>query len=145
LGGETPNLGHNETVPLVRLAAVALAALAIAPAAPSAAPATATAIPASGLYGFVRRGPTTPVCQIGKPCSAPAVVTLAFTRDGREVARTRSRANGAYRVALAPGTYAVHTVRAAPSPPFAGMRPTRVRVPADEFRRQDFSIDTGIR
>src|SRR5439155_15482640 len=33
------------------------------------------------LHGTVMRGPTMPVCQVGKPCDAPAAhVTLFFTR-----------------------------------------------------------------
>ena len=42
---------------------------------------------ASGLHGVVMRGPTTPVCRVGVPCSEPAAgATIGFDRNGRRVA-----------------------------------------------------------
>jgi hypothetical protein len=98
----------------------------------------------SGLRGAVTRGPIVPACAAEQPCDGPAKnVTLAFVRNGRLVRRVTTNEQGRYRVALAPGLYAVRlTVRQQ----FArGLEPTRARVVASRFRRVDFSIDTGIR
>jgi len=97
----------------------------------------------SGLYGIVMRGPTQPVCQVGKPCNGPASgLTLVFVRNGAAVARTKTNASGRYTIALAPAVYAVRYLpRGMGIPP----RPGSVRVPAGMPKRQDFFIDTGIR
>ena len=118
----------------------ALVALAVAVAASSAGAATSS----SGLRGLVTRGPITPVCVAGQPCSEPAKnVTLVFSRNGRVVRRARTNDQGRYRVALAPGLYAV---RLTPKPTIGrGLEPVRARVVRAHFRRLDFSIDTGIR
>jgi hypothetical protein len=103
----------------------------------------ALALAGSGLHGTVLRGPTTPVCRVGVPCSAPAAGTkLRFVQHGHVVARVRVHRNGRYSVRLAPGLY---TVRFTPHARIGrGIRPHRVRVFA-EPRRLDFFIDTGIR
>jgi hypothetical protein len=93
----------------------------------------------SGLFGQVTRGPITPVCIEGQPCTAPAPgVLLVFSRSGHEVGRVRTRTDGTYRVALTSG--AVH-VRASGKL----LEPVTAWVPRDRFHRVDFSIDTGIR
>ncbi|MHB8468261.1 MAG: hypothetical protein ACYDCH_00680 [Gaiellaceae bacterium] len=121
-----------------RPAGVYVAVLALA----SAAPAVATS--GSGLHGVVMRGPTRPVCTIGKPCSEPAVgATLVFSRNGRVVARAHVGAAGRYSLRLAPGYYAVST--AAPHQIGWGIRPHAVHVARRMFAHLDFSIDTGIR
>jgi hypothetical protein len=99
--------------------------------------------PGGGLYGHVTRGPTQPVCQVGKPCTGPASgLTLLFVRDGTTVGRTKTSTTGRYAIALAPGVYAVRYLpRGMGIPP----RPSSVRVPAGKPKRQDFFIDTGIR
>ena len=114
---------------------VSVAAAAFVLAAP-----TAAATPTSGLAGHVTKGPLTPVCRVGVPCSGPAAnVTIVFLRGGRQAARTSTDHAGKYRLALAPGRY---TVRFA-----IGMRssPTTAHVPVGRFGHVDFSIDTGIR
>ena len=94
------------------------------------------------LHGIVVRGPTTPVCMVSRPCSAPAVgAVLAFSRGGRVVARARVGAGGRYSVRLAPGAYLV--TQAPPSRIGAGVRPGRVRVGVSAT--VNFFIDTGIR
>lgn len=94
----------------------------------------------NGLYGHVMRGPISPVCAAEAPCSAPAAgAVLVFSRAGGDVARTRVRADGSYRIALAAGTYAVRAVAMRP------VEPDRASVRAGHFRKVDFSIDTGIR
>jgi hypothetical protein len=95
---------------------------------------------ATGVRGLVTRGPITPVCQEGVPCSAPAKhIKITFARAG--VAKTVvTGANGRYSILLAPGTYAVRF----PSAKF-GFRPRSVVVVAGRMSTRDFSVDTGIR
>ena len=96
----------------------------------------------SGLYGVVMRGPITPVCVAEQPCSKPAAgVSLSFAR-GAAVRSVITNALGRYRVALAPGTYSVRT--ATSTRVGRGLEPQLVVVPA-RWKRQGFSIDTGIR
>lgn len=99
---------------------------------------------ASGLHGIVTRGPITPVCKVGVPCSAPAVgAVLVFSRAGHSAVRVRTGAGGRYSVRLAPGYY---TVRVSPVPRIgSGIRPVHVHVARNVNGRLDFSIDTGIR
>jgi len=106
----------------------------------------AVALPAAagtqstGLRGLVIRGPITPVCQEGVPCSAPAKhVKITFVRYG--IAKSVfTGADGRYLVALTAGTYAVRF----PSARF-GFRPRTAFVPAGRMATRNFSIDTGIR
>jgi hypothetical protein len=102
------------------------------------------AVLVTGLHGTVTRGPITPVCMVGKPCSAPAAgVVLIFSRNGRDAARVTTGALGRYSVRLAPGTYGVRT--GAPTKIGRGLAPSLVSVPSTASRRVDFRIDTGIR
>ena len=95
-----------------------------------------------GLYGKVTKGPIMPVCQEGVPCDGPAAgLTLVFSRNGTAVARTTTRQDGSYRLALRPGSYTVRAVPRGLVPPEPGV----VTVAADRFRRIDFFVDTGIR
>ena len=104
----------------------------------------ALAVLVSGLHGVVTRGPTKPVCEVGVPCSAPAVgVLLVFSRNGTVAARVRTVSGGRYSVRLRPGDY---TVQTAPAPKIgSGMRPRSVHVPRGALARVNFFIDTGIR
>jgi hypothetical protein len=103
---------------------------------------SAGGVTGSGLYGIVMRGPVTPVCVAEQPCSKPAAgVKLTFTRGGVAKAVVTNQL-GRYRLALAPGTYAVRT--GAGSGIGRGLEPVSVVVPA-AWKRQPFSIDTGIR
>jgi hypothetical protein len=104
----------------------------------------ALVIAVSGLHGVVMRGPTMPVCQVGKPCSAPAVgVVLVFSRDGAVAVQTRTGAGGSYSVRLRPGLY---TVQVSPRQAIgSGIQPREVRVRDGASTRADFQIDTGIR
>jgi Carboxypeptidase regulatory-like domain len=105
--------------------------------------ASATAAPSrSGLHGTVLRGPITPVCRVDVPCDAPAAgLTLTFSAVG-VVRETKTDKQGAYRIALPPGIYAVRTS----SKPFGQTpRPARVHVRAGHSDRIVFRIDTGIR
>jgi len=103
----------------------------------------ALALLASGLHGIVTRGPTTPVCRVGKPCTEPAVgAVLVFSHAGTVAARARTGAGGRYAVALRPGFYAV---RVSPPQRIGGLKPREVRVRSGVNGRVDFQIDTGIR
>jgi len=91
----------------------------------------------------VIRSPTTPVCQEGVPCSAPAAgVALVFLRGGLRVASATTSKAGTFRVVLAPGTYVVRLLR---RPAFGGSPPRTVRVLPGRFAVANFDIDTGIR
>ena len=96
------------------------------------------------LHGVVTRGPTTPVCQVGVPCSEPAPgAVLVFAHDGRIVARVRAGDRGRYSVRLRPGSYAV---RLAARPKIgSGLAPRAITLRAVLSARVNFSIDTGIR
>jgi hypothetical protein len=95
----------------------------------------------TGLYGTVTKGPLTPVCTVDTPCDGPAGdMLLVFSRNGAVVARTRTRDNGTYRLALRPGRY---VVRAGPT--HFSAEPGAASVPRNGFRRVDFFVDTGIR
>lgn len=104
----------------------------------------ASGAPGSGLRGLVTRGPIMPVCMVDQPCDEPAAnVRLVFLRNGVVVSRARTSATGWYRVALAPGRYAVRL----PGKPAMGriVKPQTARVLRGRYSRVDFSIDTGIR
>lgn len=108
---------------------------------------TAAALAASahsGLYGTVTRGPTKPVCEVGTPCTAPAVgARLVFSRGGVAAATVVTGKGGRYRIGLRPGSY---TVRAGAKLTIGrGLEPHAVVVPRGRFLRANFTIDTGIR
>ena len=94
----------------------------------------------SGLYGVVTRGPTTPVCRVDAPCTAPyANATLIFSRPGL-ARRVTTNAKGAYRIALAPGRWSLRVNNA-----HFGAKPTTVWVPTGRYAKLNVSVDTGIR
>ncbi|HEY3182776.1 MAG TPA: carboxypeptidase-like regulatory domain-containing protein [Gaiellaceae bacterium] len=95
---------------------------------------------ASGLRGLVTRGPTSPVCRVDQPCSAPAAhVKLTFVRAGRSWSVTTG-ADGRYRISLVPGRYAVRIAGAR-----FGYSPTAATVPRGRVATVNFDVDTGIR
>ena len=99
----------------------------------------------SGLYGIVRKGPVTPVCQVGVPCNKPvAGVVLTFVGQSGSQWRATSKANGNYRLALQPGTYRVRVGSASAGRFGSSVKPALVTV-TGKFSHQNFLIDTGIR
>jgi hypothetical protein len=93
----------------------------------------------SGLRGTVVLSPGSPVCKAGTPCTRPAAhALLRFWRKGRVVAQARSDASGRYRIALRPRAYTVTSGG-------GRIKPARVTVATDSYRRVTFTIDTGIR
>ena len=94
----------------------------------------------SGLRGTVLLDPGYPTCQMGTPCTRPAAhVLLRFLRSGQVVAHTRTDGQGRYRIALRPRTYRVSSQSG------AVLKPTRVTVGTDRYRRVTFTLDIGIR
>jgi hypothetical protein len=97
----------------------------------------------AGLFGTVVRSPTTPVCQAGQSCSAPAAgVTLTFSRGGKVVKSAVTTSAGKYHVQLAAGIY---TVRFVSKSRIERLTPATVTVRSGAVLRRNFTIDTGIR
>jgi hypothetical protein len=97
----------------------------------------------AGLFGSVVRSPTTPVCQAGQSCSAPASgVTLTFSRGGKVVKSVVTTSAGKYHVQLTAGVY---TVKFVSKSRIARLTPTTVTVRSGAMLRRNFTIDTGIR
>jgi hypothetical protein len=96
---------------------------------------------ATGLRGYVKRGPTMPVCRVGVPCTAPAKgVKLRFSRAGKVVATATTNDKGWYRVVMRAGSYSVSM-----SAKGSAFGPRTARVQSGKMTRRDFLIDTGIR
>jgi hypothetical protein len=122
-----PKVGHTEKVIHVFVAALV----------------AASGTSGSGLYGKVVISPARPVCAVGEPCTAPdRDDVLTFWRRGRRVATARTTAKGSYRIALAPGRYAVTVRRRAIG---RGLEPTRATVLRCRYARVNFTLDIGIR
>jgi hypothetical protein len=95
---------------------------------------------ATGVRGLVTKGPITPVCQEGVPCSGPAKhVKITFVRAGVAKSVFTGKA-GRYSILLTAGTYAVRF----PASQF-GFRPRSALVVAGRMSTRNFSLDTGIR
>jgi DNA gyrase inhibitor GyrI len=96
---------------------------------------------ATGLKGYVKRGPTMPVCRVGVPCDAPAKgVKLRFSRAGKVAATATTNNRGWYRVVLRAGRYAVGMNAKGDA-----FGPRSATVQSGRMTRRDFLIDTGIR
>jgi hypothetical protein len=104
----------------------------------------ALALPVSPgvLTGTVTRGPISPVCRVGTPCTAPArQLVLVFRRNGTTT-RTRTDGAGRYRIRLPAGVWRITLTRTGLG---TAVEPGEVRVIAARTRHVDLSIDTGIR
>ena len=97
----------------------------------------------SGVYGRVLRGPTRPVCEEARACTAPAPGYVLRFRRGTRSYETTAGKDAEFRRALPPGLY-----RVSPGYRYAigrGLSPQSVRVPAGRYVRFTFLVDTGIR
>jgi hypothetical protein len=99
----------------------------------------------SGVEGLVRVGPMCPVVQAGVECpDAPLEADLVIEDDsGRVIARARSSAAGAYRIALDPGSYVLVPQSPPAGLPFAA--PAAFEVPSGAWTVLDITYDSGIR
>ncbi len=102
----------------------------------------------SGISGIVLLGPVCPVVKdppepecADKPYAAKLAVTASD--QARVITEFSSDANGRFRVALAPGEYAIRSAAAANILPYCS-RDT-VKVEANKFTDIVVSCDTGIR
>jgi hypothetical protein len=104
---------------------------------------TTTSVAASGVVGTVIAGPTCPGEVVGKPCPPQPVSAEIDLRDGNggTVAKTKSSADGKYRLALAPGEYTLVVV----TDTFPLCPETLVSVKSGLYTTADISCDTGIR
>lgn len=94
----------------------------------------------SGLRGRVLIDPGYPVCKTGASCGRPAAhAVLTFWRHGHAVSHTRTDGKGRFRIGLRPRRYRVTSLRG------PRIRPARVTVPTDRYRRVTFRVDIGIR
>jgi hypothetical protein len=102
----------------------------------------------SGVAGQVVIGPQCPVVEVGredacrdKPYQATLVVK---EREGaREITRITTRPDGAFRVALPPGTYVIEPLPGGSFYPYG--KPEIVRVEPDKFTFVTIYYDTGLR
>lgn len=108
--------------------------------------ASATQAPAgeSGIDGTVTIGPTCPVQRVESPCPDRPYEASITVLDaaGRQVAETRSNANGRFRLALPPGAYTL-VPQATGTPPTA--QEQTVTVVAGGFTAVQIAYDSGIR
>jgi len=100
--------------------------------------------PTTGLTGTVVRGPVTPVCMVGVPCSAPFSAGFSVEGSKTVVGRFRSDADGRFTVMLAPGMY-----RVVPDPDAPIIAPASqaksVTVGNTGLTSVTLEFDTGIR
>jgi hypothetical protein len=97
----------------------------------------------AGIFGSVTASPACPVERAEAPCSPrPWIGSIRVTDGSGTSLVVRTDAGGAYRLALAPGTYEVEPITTGPLPTAS---PTTVVVIAGSMRRLDLRVDTGIR
>lgn len=100
----------------------------------------------SGIEGVTEAGPQCPSVSPGAACPDKAISATVAVLDptGTEIARFTSSADGAFRIALQPGTYTLtEIVSVAGTPP--SLKPTRVSVLPGQYVRVALLFDTGIR
>lgn len=96
------------------------------------------------LVGRVVAGPTCPVETVGSPCPPAPVegATVELWHGSEVVARTRTAADGAFRLSAGPGDYDVH---AASSGGYRSETSTPVTLRAGEQASVTLLLDSGIR
>ena len=132
---------------MIRLAALAVAAAALVacsgPANPLLSQSRVPPGDSTGLVGTVTRGPVTPVCRVGVPCSAPFSAAFSVSQGQQVVARFQSDSAGHYQVLLAPGSYTITPDSGAPV--FPRSQAKAATVGSSELTHLDLQFDTGIR
>ncbi|MDO9496360.1 MAG: carboxypeptidase-like regulatory domain-containing protein [Nocardioides sp.] len=95
--------------------------------------------PESGIAGQVLLGPQCPVESLDEPCDALPAADVLVRVSGDQDATTRTDADGAFRLDLAPGDYVVTAD--------AGMSCELIdaHVTAGAYATVDVPCDTGIR
>ena len=112
----------------------------------SASPSSGSTSGESGIEGITEADPQCPVVSASAPCPASPISKTVVVRGptGKEVARFTSGGDGAFRVALSPGSYRLEEVVDPPgSPP--NLKPESVEVRAGTFTHVALIFDTGIR
>jgi hypothetical protein len=109
------------------------------------APSPDTTAGQSGVQGMVTAGPTCPVQRTDDTTCAdkpvPADITVRSRATGATVATGAAGQDGRFRIAVAPGDYAVE----AQSPQAMRCQPADVTVPRGRYTDVAVSCDTGIR
>jgi hypothetical protein len=100
----------------------------------------------TGIQGVVQSGPTCPVERINSPCPPHPLAATVVVRDaaGHEVARTRSGADGLFKVDVAPGTYTVVGLNIGSSM-LPRPIPTTATVTSGSYVTINVEYDSGIR
>jgi hypothetical protein len=109
--------------------------------------AAAPAIPSgTGIQGVVQSGPTCPVELINSPCPPRPLAATIVVRDaaGHEVARTRSGADGLFKVDVAPGAYTLVGLNIGSSM-LPRPIPTTATVTSGSYVSVKVEYDSGIR
>lgn len=103
-----------------------------------------TAVTDGGVQGEVRIGPVNPVEQPGQQNDAPYAATLRIKRasDGKQVAETRSAADGSFHAVLPPDDYILEPVNGDPLPT---AQPQDFTVTLGRFTTVRVDYDSGIR
>jgi hypothetical protein len=99
----------------------------------------------TGLEGQMMRGPITPVCRVDVPCDGPFSSWFVVFRGASLVARFHSDSAGAFRVALAPGAYAVMPSDTGAITIIIRSQRKDVTVGPRGYTRVTLLFDTGIR
>jgi hypothetical protein len=97
----------------------------------------------TGLTGTITRGPVTPVCRVGVPCSAPVAGSFSVVQGTTRVAVFQSDSAGRFTVMLSPGTYTIAPADASVSRPMRQVK--TVTVGAKGMTTVQIEFDTGIR
>jgi hypothetical protein len=99
----------------------------------------------SGLQGKVTISPGTNTCKAGSSCLKPAKgFTLEFSQYGHEVARTKTRQDGSYKISLAPKGRYVIGVKGGPGVA-PTVKPPTATVEQGRYKQLDIQLDVGIR
>lgn len=104
--------------------------------------------PLSGVAGQVVIGPQCPVIQVGREDACKdkpyqAILVIKEREGAREITRITTRPDGAFRVALPPGTYVIEPLPGGSFYPYG--KPETIRVEPGKFTSVTIHYDTGMR